>query len=56
MEAGVLTCILLHIMCDLKVTQMNLQHSLIQELMLYLFRVIILQEQQKTFVVQKAKT
>ncbi len=35
---GALTCCaLLHSMCDLKVTQMNMQHNLIQELMLYEF-------------------
>ena len=34
--AGVLThCALLYFMCDLKAVQINMQHSLIQELMLY---------------------
>ena len=33
---GALThCSLLHIMCDLKAAQMNMQRSLIQKLMLY---------------------
>ena len=36
---GVLTlCIFLHSMCDLKTTQMNMQHSIIQGLMLYEFK------------------
>ena len=36
---GVLThCALLHSMCDLKFTQMNMQHSLIWELMLYKYK------------------
>ena len=35
---GVLTCTMLHSMCNLKATQMNMQHNLIQELMLYKFQ------------------
>ena len=36
---GTLTCCaLLHSLCDLKEAQMNIQHSLIQELMLYVFK------------------
>ena len=32
---GVLTCTLVHSMCDLKAAKMNVQHRLIQEIMLY---------------------
>ena len=36
---GALTCCaLLHLVCDLKAAQMNMQYSLIQELMLYKFK------------------
>ena len=36
MAVGVLTCCaFLHSVCDLKATQMNVQHSLIQELRLF---------------------
>ena len=36
---GALTCCaLLHSICDLKATQMNVPHSLIQKLMLYKFK------------------
>ena len=35
MVIGALTCALLHSMCDLKATQMNDQHNLIWELILY---------------------
>ena len=31
-------CVLLHFICDLKATQMNMKHNLIQELMLYEFK------------------
>ena len=35
---GALTlCALIHLMCDLKVAQMNIQNSLIQEFILYKF-------------------
>ena len=34
---SVLTCALFHSVCILKATQINVQHSLIQELMLYKF-------------------
>ena len=37
---GILTqCALLHFVCDLKASKMNIQHSLIQGLMLYEFKV-----------------
>ena len=38
MIAGALTQVLLHSMCHLKATQMNVQCSLIQEFILYLFK------------------
>ena len=34
---GVLTCVLLHFVCDLKVANVNIQNSLIQKLKLYEF-------------------
>ena len=37
---GVLTCALLHSMCNLKAAQMNLQCSLIWELMIYGFELV----------------
>ena len=41
---------------DLKAAQMNMQHCLIQELMLYDYKLhITLWKQSKTFVVQKVK-
>ena len=38
MIVSVLTCALFYSMCDLKVAQMNMQHSLIWELTLYEFK------------------
>ena len=39
MVVGALThCALLHSICDLKATQMNMQFSLIEELMFYEFK------------------
>ena len=43
-------------MCDLKATEMNVQHNLIQELTLYQFELAIIQwKEPKTFVAQKVK-
>ena len=46
-------CALFHSECDLKAAQMNVQHSLIQELMLYL--AVTLWKQLQVFVVKKMK-
>ena len=54
---GVLTyCALLHSVDDLKAALINVQHSLIWGLMLYMFKVdYITQKQQKIFDLQKVK-
>ena len=57
MVVGVLTrSALLHSMCDLKTTQMNMHHSLIQELIYYKFKIALnALEAAKIIIVQNMK-